>query len=169
MVLETFGHRSARAQAPVEKTPPNEGNVSEPSAPPVVKPASSSQTMPTNGADAELKMLRDRRAKAKTGESSKIVESITTAEKKYPNDYRFPYERAKLSITGVTSHHEAFAALAAAAEKAMDNGKAQEMLDSLNADGPGDFYKLSRGHSEWRTLQEALQNKNKAGLKALLH
>jgi len=43
------------------------------------------------------------------------------------------------------------------------------MLDSLKADEDGDFYKLSRGHHEWQALEEALQNKDKAGLKALRH
>jgi hypothetical protein len=58
-------------------------------------------------------------------------------------------------------------ARALAAEKAIDDGKAEEMLDSLIADKDGDFYKLSRGHREWETLTQALQNKDKAALKAL--
>ena len=102
-------------------------------------------------------------------ETSEILAAFESAEKKYPNDYRFPYERAKLSIKGITSHHEAFSALSLAAEKAIDDGKSQEMLDSLMADKDGDFYKLSRGHHEWQALEEALRNKDKAALKALHH
>jgi hypothetical protein len=37
------------------------------------------------------------------------------------------------------------------------------------ADKDGDFHKLSRGHSEWLALEEALRNKDKAALKALHH
>ena len=43
------------------------------------------------------------------------------------------------------------------------------MLDNLNADAGGDFFKLSHGHREWQTLQDALRNKDKAALKALHH
>jgi len=43
------------------------------------------------------------------------------------------------------------------------------MLDNLMADKDGDFYKLSRGHSEWQALEEALRSKDKVALKALHH
>ena len=165
-----WSHRSAAAQPPVETAKPNEGQLSqERSVSPTTKPTSSIQPATVRGADEELKLLRDRRAKAQPSETNQIVAAITAAEKKYPQDYRFPYERAKLSITGVTTHHEAFSALALAAEKATEYGKAEEMLDSLNADAAGDFFKLSHGHPEWRTLQEALRNKDTAALKALHH
>jgi hypothetical protein len=120
-------------------------------------------------ADEEIKRLRERRIAAKPSEASEIIAAFEDAEKKYAMDYRFPYERAKLSIKGITSHHEAFGALSLAAEKAIDNGKSQEMLDSLTADKDGDFYKLSRGHHEWQTLLEALNNKDKRGLSELHH
>ncbi len=135
---------------------------------------STSQTLPaqtttTNSADQEIKLLRERRTSAKPAESAEIIAAFQGAEKKYPTDYRFPYERAKLSIAGVATHHEAFGALALAAEKAIDNGKTQEMLDSLMADKEADFHKLSRGHHEWQVLEEALRNKDRASLKALHH
>lgn len=120
-------------------------------------------------ADEEWKRLREKRIAAKPGEATDVINSLQEAEKKYPNDYRFPYERAKLSIKGITSHHDAFEALSAATEKAVDNGKALEMLDSLTADRDGDFYKLSHGHHEWQALSEALRNNDRAGLKTLLH
>ena len=163
-----WSHRSVPAQIPVE-TPAAEqttASAQQSVAPPINKVTSSKSTSATS-ADDEIRLLRDRTAKSPPAESNKIVAVLKTAEKKYPNDYRFPYERAKLSITGITSHHEAFDALAAAAEKAIDNGKAQEMLDHLNSDGAGDFKKLSHGHSEWHMLQEALRNKNKAMLRTL--
>src|SRR5882762_297236 len=122
-----------------------------------------------SGAEEEWKRLREKRIGAKPSETSEVITAFEEAEKKYPRDYRFPYERAKLSIKGITSHHEAFGALSLAAEKAIDNGKTQEMLDSLKADQDGDFYKLSRGHHEWQALAEALRNKDKAPLKTLHH
>lgn len=116
-------------------------------------------------ADDELKALRDRRVRAQPSDGPQIVAALEEAEKKYPNDYRFPYERAKLSIKGVISHHEAFEALFDAAEKAIDNGKAQAMLNDLMSDKDGDFYKTSRGHHEWESLVEALRNNDKTHLK----
>jgi len=116
-------------------------------------------------ADDELKELRIRRISARPSDGSTIVADLEDAERKYPTDYRFPYERAKLSIKGVISHHEAFEAIFLAAEKAIDNGKAQEMLNDLMSDKDGDFYKMSRGHHEWEALEEALRNKDKSVLK----
>jgi len=135
-------------------------------------PAQAAPTAPiatSGGAEEQWKQLREKRISAKPSESSAIIASIDEAEKKYPRDYRFPYERAKLSVKGIASHHEAFGALLQAGEKAIDNGKAQEMLDSLMADKDGDFYRLSRGHHEWQALAEALRSKDKGALKALSH
>lgn len=132
-------------------------------------PTSTALTTSGGSAEEEWKRLREKRIGAKPSESGEIIAAFENAEKKYPNDYRFPYERAKLSIKGITSHHEAFGALALAGEKAISNGKAQEMLDSLKADEDGDFYKLSRGHREWQTLAQALSNKDKKGLDGLRH
>lgn len=119
--------------------------------------------------DDVWKRLKQQRITASATDKDAIIAALEQAEKKYPNDYRFPYERAKLSITGVTSHHEAFAALASAAEKAIDNGKAQDMLDSLLADKDGDFWKPSHGHHEWHALLEALEHKDKSQLASLRH
>jgi hypothetical protein len=120
-------------------------------------------------ADQDWKRLREGRINAKASEANRIITSLEEAEKKYPHDYRFPYERAKLSIKGITSHHEAFEALSAAADKAIESGKAQEMLDSLLADKEGDFWKLSRGHHEWDSLVKALSNKDKKSVSELHH
>ena len=75
-------------------------------------------------ADEEAKQIRQRRIAASPAERDQIIAAISEAEKKYPTDYRFPYERAKLSINGIVSHDEAFNALFSAAEKAIDSGKA---------------------------------------------
>jgi hypothetical protein len=58
------------------------------------------------------------------------------------------------------SHDEAFDALSLAAEEAIKTGKAQEMLEGLEADEFGDFHKLSHGHREWSQIIEALKRKD---------
>ena len=112
-------------------------------------------------ADQEIERLREKRIGALPSEGVEIISALEQAEKNYPTDYRFPYELSKLSIKGIVSHHEAFEPLIRAAEKAIDNGQAGEMLNSLMADKDGDFVKLSHGHHEWGALQQALRNKNK--------
>jgi len=52
----------------------------------------------------EWKRLREKRIGAKPSETSEVITAFEEAEKNYPRDYRFPYERAKLSIKGITSH-----------------------------------------------------------------
>lgn len=120
-------------------------------------------------ADDELKRLRERRIAAKPSEASDVIYSLEEAEKKYPDDYRFSYERAKLSIKGIVNHHETFEALSLAGTKAIDNGKAQEMLDNLTADKDGDFWKPSHGHREWDLLLKGLSNRDKRILGELRH
>jgi len=167
-----WSHRASVAQvtpsADSNKAPAPESSAPFPS-PTSTSTITSAQTIMGNSADQEIKLLRERRTGAEPAESSEIIAAFQSAEKKYPTDYRFSYERAKLSIVGVTSHHEAFGTLALAAEKAIDNGKTQEMLDRLTTDRDGDFYKLSRGHREWQVLEDALRNKDRASLKALHH
>ena len=121
-----------------------------------------------SAADADLKRLQERRSNAKPSDSE-IVASIADAQKKYPNDYRFTYERAKLFGKGLISHDEAFDALYEGAEKAIDSGKAQEMLDDMTANKDGDFSRLSRGHRDWGVIMQALSNKDKAALKGHVH
>jgi len=159
-----------------QTTPPADSNAGPPPGSSSTSPSSTSTSTTTSGqmttsssADEEIKRLRERRIGAKPSESGEIIAAFTDAEKKYPTDYRFPYERAKLSIKGIVSHDEAFGALFLAAEKAIDNAKAQEMLDSLMADKDGDFYKPSHGHHEWQVLVQALSNKDKRGLDELHH
>ena len=167
-----WAHRVSVAQSPVQADSNQAPAAADSSA--SASSASSTTTVAartstSGGAEEEWKRLRERRISAKPSENREIVAAFEDAEKKYPNDYRFPYERAKLSIKGITSHHEAFGALSLAGERAIDNGKAQEMLDSLTADKDGDFYKLSRGHHEWQALKEALSDKDKRGLNELHH
>jgi hypothetical protein len=167
-----WSHRGSVAQT----TPPADSNTGAPPGNSSTSPSSTStsttaagQMSASRSADDEFKRLKERRISAKPSESGEIIAAFSEAERKYSNDYRFPYERAKLSVKGITTHHEAFGALALAAEKAIDKGKAQEMLDSLMADKDGDFYKLSHGHHEWQALEEALRSKDKTPLKKIHH
>ena len=165
-------HRASAAQSQPQvdsSTVPTGGDSASSSTSASRATKTSERTIANDPASEELKRLREKRISAKPSEASQIIASLAEAEKKYASDYRFPYERAKLSIKGITSHHEAFGALALAADKAIDNGKAQEMMDSLTADKDGDFYKLSRGHREWQTLAQALSNKDKKSLNELHH
>ena len=152
-------HRASVAQSPPQAASTNAPAAADSSSSSASTASSATTTAApiatSGGAEEEWKRLREKRISAKPSESSAVIASLNEAEKKYPRDYRFPYERAKLSVKGITSHHEAFGALALAGEKAIDNGKGQEMLDSLTADKDSDFYKLSRGHHEWQALEAA--------------
>ena len=119
------------------------------------------QVAPTSPED-ELKKLRERRMAASAAERSRIFQAFAKVERQYPRDYRFPYERAKLAVKGsrASSRTEAFKALIAAAEKAINTGKANEMLDGLESDKSGDFSQLSQGRYEWGRLVAALKRKD---------
>jgi hypothetical protein len=112
--------------------------------------------------DELLARLRERRLTASNSERPKIVEAFTKIERKYPRDYRFPYERAKLVAKSPQSgaRDEAFKALSVAAERAITNGKASEMLSGLETDKTGDFHRLAQGHQEWLRLVAALKRKD---------
>lgn len=116
------------------------------------------QVVPANPED-ELKKLRERRITAKPADRSRIIQALAKIEKQYPRDYRFPYERAKLAVKG-SSRSEAFKALNTAAEKAINTGKANEMLNGLETDKSGDFSKLAQGRYEWSRLVVALRRKD---------
>jgi len=107
----------------------------------------------------ELKQLQEKRMSAKPSERPRIYQALAKVEKQYPRDYRFPYERAKLAMKGEHSS-AAFKALTAAAEKAIQTGKAGEMLSGLEEDKTGDFSKLSQGRFEWSRLVAALKRKD---------
>jgi hypothetical protein len=154
------------------------------SAPPVVEQPAASQpapaTQPANtvatteqkaqppaatvNPEDELQKLRAKRidAEATPAERSKVFQAIAKVERQYPRDYRFTYERAKLAAKGSKSgsRNEAFKALSVAAEKAISNGKANEMLTGLEVDKTGDFQKLAQGRQEWTKLLTALKRRD---------
>jgi hypothetical protein len=91
---------------------------------------------------------------------------LKAAEAEYPLDFRFSYERAELAVFGRYDHHEAFARLRRAAEKAIESGGSDSMLEMLQTDGGrnGPFWKLARGHSEWKQLHQALEHRDRGEL-----
>jgi hypothetical protein len=156
---QTASATSAPAPVAQASQPPQ----TQPSAPVTTEVSRSApaETMTQQAANPEdeLKQLQEKRMSAKPSERPKIYQALAKVEKQYPRDYRFSYERAKLAMTG--SHSEAaFKALTAAAEKAIQSGKAGEMLSGLEEDKTGDFSKLSQGRLEWSRLVAALKRKD---------
>lgn len=147
-------------EQPVATQPQSsEQPASQPAAQPTASIATEEKTVTP---EDELKKLRERRLGASPSERSKIFQALAKVEKQYPRDYRFPYERAKLAAKGskAASRTEAFKALSVAAERAITNGKAGEMLNGLEADKTGDFQSLAQGRQEWSRLLAALKRKD---------
>ena len=129
--------------------------------------------MPTKvtsvSADDELRDLRQRGTKGSVAESRNLMRDITRLEKEFPNDYRFPYERAKLSAADAKSSEAAFQALFIAAQRAIKAGKAGEMLHALEIDRSRDFRSLVRAHVEWAQIVQSLKNQDATLLAANGH
>jgi hypothetical protein len=109
--------------------------------------------------DDASKALSQRVATASNSERQPLAEALALAETTYPNDYRFPFEHAKLVVAG-NVHHHAFGLLFTAAQRAIAAGKADEFLVEVKKEADGAFYRCSRGHSEWKTLEDSLKQKD---------
>jgi hypothetical protein len=120
----------------------------------------------TQNPDEDLKAIQEKVASAGPNDRTKVAEEIEAAEKKYPQDYRFSYEHARLLQD--SNAKEALRSLFSGAEKAIDNGKSAEMLNNLTRDEAGDFKKLARGHREWKTLVKALKDNDKKELRKVI-
>ena len=122
-------------------------------------------------ADEELRDLRQQRAKGNNGERRNVMRDFARLEREFPNDYRFPYERAKLSAAAsdAKSRDAAFQALFVAAQRAIKAGKAAEMLHGLETDKSSDFKKLARGRVEWAQIIQSLKNRDATLLAANTH
>lgn len=131
-------------------------------------PRSTAQISSADSADAEFNTLRDRYSRVATTQRPQLDTDFKSAERKYPTDYRFTYERARLSATG-PDPHGAFGLLFQAGRTALDNGKADEMLTELMRDKDSDLRKLSRGHDEWGDLTDALRHKKRELLRHAPH
>src|SRR6185503_14846372 len=152
------------ASATVAPPPVAQASQPQPSVPVTTEvtrsaPAETTTQQVTVNPEDELKELQEKRESAKPSERPKIYQALAKVEKQYPRDYRFPYERAKLAMKG--SHPDAaLKALNSAAEKAIQTGKAGEMLSGLETDKQGDFSKISQGRFEWSRLVAALKRKD---------
>ncbi|HEY2963655.1 MAG TPA: hypothetical protein VGJ37_14635 [Pyrinomonadaceae bacterium] len=150
--------------AVVQNPPPSQPAVrTEAAAPiPTATEARIAPAPTVNPEDELLARLRERRMTASNSDRPKIFEAFAKIERKYPRDYRFPYERAKLAAKGSQSdsRNEAFKALSVAAERAITAGKASEMLSGLETDKVGDFHRLAQGRQEWTRLVAALKRKD---------
>jgi hypothetical protein len=113
-------------------------------------------------ADEELRDLRQQRTNGTANDRRNVIRDIVRLERAYPSDYRFPYERAKLSASAPDSksHDAAFQALFVAAQRAIKTGNAAEMLQGLETDKLRDFRKLARGHVEWAQLIQSLKTRD---------
>ena len=92
-----------------------------------------------------------------------VDRKLEAAEREFPSDYRFTYQRATLAVYGRAEHGEAFHHLRRAADKAIGTQRAREMLDRLEQDGgaKGRLRRLAVGHAEWSALHEALEKRDR--------
>ena len=133
--------------------------------------SASPQQVATESADDLFNSLSRRaRSNPTPAEISQISSDLIAAETKYPTDYRFTYERARLYIRPHESHDEAFSLFARAGQKAIDNNRSDQMLSDLIRDGNSDaqIHKLT-DHREWAALQQALGNRDRSALETLVH
>ena len=150
-------------QQPVQTTAAAPQPTTQPAAQTQLVNESTTEPSPSVSPEDELlARMRERRITATTSERPKIFEAFAKIERRYPRDYRFPYERAKLAANGSLSgsRNEAFKALSVAAERAISAGKANEMLTGLETDKSGDFHRLAQGRQEWTRLVAALKRKD---------
>ena len=116
--------------------------------------------------EALIRQLREE-AQNNTWETALAVdERLRAAESEFPLEFRFSYERAQRAVFGRHEHHEAFGLLRRAAEKAIATERSEAMLEMLRSDGAqsGPFWKLTRGHSEWHQIVEALEHGDREAL-----
>ena len=133
------------------------------------KTVPASQPAAPTGSARSASLYRRLRATApnSSGESVLVIdERLKAAESEFPLEYRFSYERATLAVFGRHDHHEAFRRLRRAAEKAIETGRSEAMLEMLAKDGApsGPLWKLARGHSEWRRILAALERSDRDAL-----
>jgi hypothetical protein len=114
----------------------------------------------TSSADDDLRDLKQRPTKATPADRRNVMREVARLEREYPNDYRFPYERARLSASDAKSRDAAFQALLIAAQKAIKAGKSAEMLHALETDKSRDFRTLARGRAEWSQIIQSLKNRD---------
>jgi len=113
-------------------------------------------------ADDKYNILREKLLSAKSSEArDELEQDLIYAEQKYPTDYRFPYDRAIIKSNQTNVHMESYKVMYEAARKAIQNGKAKDMLRDIERDRII-LEKLKHGHenAEWGRLIEALEEEN---------
>ena len=132
-----------------------------------VAPLASARPIGEGDAGAWYQRLAAEVRNASGAERVGVDRRLEAAERKFPLDYRFSYERATLSVFGRDNHHEAFHHLRRSAEKAIGTEKAHQMLVSLEKDGgpKGPLQRLAIGHREWGALREALEHEDRHRLR----
>ena len=120
-----------------------------------------SPTISEDSADAVYGQLVAEVQRALNGQADKkeVDNKLVEAGKRFAQDYRFPYERARLIASIGKGGHPAFPILCQSAQLAITNGDQVKMLQKLEGDGGGIFHNLTE-HDEWRTILQALQTKN---------
>lgn len=109
-------------------------------------------------ADEEFAQINTQLNGADLRERKSVIESaVKAAESRYPEDYRFAYQAAKLEAMTSKSHHEAFEMLFGVAKQAIETGKSAELLTALQQDGKNSLRRLT-DHKEWKILETALRN-----------
>ena len=116
-------------------------------------------------ADSEFLTLNERRRHATAAQHAEIAGALKVAEARYPDDYRFPYEHAKMEVSDQPPHDEVIGLLFVAGKKAIDGGRADEMLSDLVKEEGHEFGGFSRDHRrDWDILKEALRKRDKSAL-----
>ena len=130
--------------------------------------SSNLNTSPNSTADDEFTRLQSKLNNAAPNEKNALDSELKSAESKYPNDYRFTYERAKLETVKSKGHHEAFEMLFHAGEKAIKTNRYAELLRDLKKDKNTDLKRLI-DHKEWADLEKALGKRDSKALEIKVH
>lgn len=111
-------------------------------------------------ADEEFAKINAELGRTDVSKQKADIESeLHSAEGRFPDDYRFAYQAAKLEAITSKNHHEAFEMLFGAGKKAIEAGKAASLLTDLKKDGSTILKRLT-DHKEWTVLEDALRNKD---------
>lgn len=131
--------------------------------------ASDENLAPQSAADDEFKRLQAKFSGGVSGKKASALErEIKDAESKYPEDYRFTYQKAKIETVNSKEHHEAFEMLYGAGEKAIKAGKSADLLSNLQKDKKSDLKRLA-DHEEWTVLENALRKNDAEALEVSGH
>lgn len=115
-------------------------------------------------ADEEFAVINGELSKPGTRDrKSQIKARLKGAESRYPGDYRFAYQSAKLEALTSKSHHEAFELLFNAGRISIETGKSADLLRDLQKDEIESLKRLT-DHKEWAVLVNALRKNDAAAL-----